>query len=314
MQRPLLLLMFLLLTGTLVKANDDDSTVAELIKLYKLRDSVDKAMKYETGSVKLSNGVAQLTVPAGFKYLNAGQSKYVVGELWGNPPRTDILGMLFPDKGGPFADSSYAFIITYDAMGYVKDEDADKINYDDLLKEMQQDEAAVNVERSKSGYPSIHIVGWAQKPYYDKENKVLHWAKEIQFGSEDGATLNYEIRILGRKGILSMNAVAGMGELSLVKKDIDKVLHIATFTEGNKYADFNPKVDQVATWTIGALVAGKVLAKVGAFAFLGKFLKIILIGLAAAGGAIAKFFKRKKKDDTPVYEPVPEPVNNEPVS
>jgi uncharacterized membrane-anchored protein len=291
------------LAGGATRANKDDSTVAKLIQQVKLMDSINKAMKYQTGVVKMSNGIAQLNVPAGFKYLNAEQSKYVLTDLWGNPARTDVLGMLFPESGGPFADSSYAFIISYEDVGYVKDEDADKIDYDEMLKNMQKEEVEVNVERKKNGYPPIHVVGWAQKPYYDKTNKVLHWAKELKFGDSPDRTLNYEIRILGRKGVLSMNAVATMNELGLVKRDIDKVLHIAAFTEGNKYSNYDSKIDKVAAWTIGGLVAGKILAKVGLFAFFAKFFKLILVGLAGIGGGIAKFFKRKKANSEVVHEP-----------
>ena len=303
MQKALIVFLTFLLASGVSRANKDDSTVAKMIQQIQLMDSINKAMKYQTGVVKMSNGIAQLNVPAGFKYLNAEQSKYVLTDLWGNPARTDILGMLFPESGGPFADSSYAFVISYEDLGYVKDEDADKIDYDEMLKSMQKEEIEVNVERKKNGYPPIHIVGWAQKPYYDKTNKVLHWAKELKFGDSPDRTLNYEIRILGRKGVLSMNAVASMSELGLVKRDIDKVLHIAAFTEGNKYSNYDSKIDKVAAWTIGGLVAGKILAKVGLFAFFAKFFKLILVGLAGIGGAIAKFFKRKKANSEVVYEP-----------
>lgn len=313
MRKLLFLFIALLVTGGIVRANDEDSVTAQIIQQVKLMDSVNKAMKYQSGVVKFSNGIAQLNVPQGFKYLNAEQSKYVLTELWGNPPQPDVIGMLFPTAGGPFADSNYAFVITYNAMGYVKDEDADKIDYDEMLKEIQKGEKEENLERAKEGYHSIHIVGWAQKPYYDKTNKVLHWAKDIQFGEQEDHTLNYDIRILGRKGILSMNAVASMKELDMVKADINKVLHIAEFTEGNKYSDFDPKIDEVAAWGIGALVAGKVLAKVGIFAFLGKFLKFILIALAAGGGFIFKFFKRKKTEETLVYQETTPPVEEKPV-
>ncbi|MEI9946725.1 MAG: DUF2167 domain-containing protein [Chitinophagaceae bacterium] len=62
------------------------------------------------------------------------------------------------------------------------------------------------------------MVGWAQPPFYDSKNKVLHWAKELQFGGEDLNTLNYDVRFLGRKGILSLNAVATIDQLPKVKK------------------------------------------------------------------------------------------------
>jgi uncharacterized membrane-anchored protein len=130
-------------------------------------------------------------------------------------------------------------------------------NYDDLLKDMKEDMESENEERKKEGYPAIQIVGWASKPFYDKNRKILHWAKELKFEGGSENTLNYNIRILGRKGVLVLNAVAGMAEFPLVNKDINKVLDIVEFTDGNKYADFNPSADKIAAVGIGGLVAGR---------------------------------------------------------
>lgn len=290
--KQLIALTLVVLASVTLRANGEDSLAAK-----KFYDSVDASMKYETGEIKLSNGVAKLNVPSGFKYLNAEQSKYVLTELWGNPPSENILGMIFPENDGPGTEGSYAFIITYQPIGYVKDDDAADIDYDELLKSMQDDEKAENEQRAKDGYQSVHTLGWAQKPFYDKTNKTLHWAMKLQFGRHESQTLNYDVRILGRKGILSLNAVAGISELELVKKDIDKVLHIASFTEGNTYGDFDSNVDEVAAWTIGGLVAGKVLLKAGVWAGILKFGKFIIIGIAALGGFLFKFFKRKKPQD-----------------
>ena len=270
-------------------------------------DSVRSAQHYETGLIHLPGGKAEIKIPAGFKFLNKAQTISVLTKVWGNPPETaeNALGMIFPENDDPFSDSSYAFIVKYEDIGYVKDDDAEKIDYDEMLKNMQQEEKENNEARVKAGYSTIHMVGWAQKPFYDKEKKVLHWAKELKFGDQEGPnTLNYEIRILGRHGILSLNAVCTMKELSLVKANIDKVLPMASFTDGNTYFDFDPKIDNVAAWTIGGLVAGKVLAKVGFFAVILKYLgvlwKFILLGLAALAGVFKKLFNRKK--ETTAYE------------
>ncbi|MDF2192200.1 DUF2167 domain-containing protein [Paraflavitalea sp. CAU 1676] len=304
-----LLLVFAMMAIHVLYAGDEDSLKLMREKYQQFADSINSTLKYETGVITLPNGVAKLNVPKGFKYLNAAQSKFIISDIWGNPPREGIDGMIFPENGDPFSDSSYAFVVTYDAMGFVKDEDADEIDYDDMLKGFQEGEVEENKERVKEGYEPIHMVGWAQKPFYDKDNKVLHWAKELRFGADAAVnTLNYDVRILGRKGVLSLNAVASMGELSIVKKDIDQVMHMATFTEGNAYKDFDPKIDQVAAWTIGGLVAGKVLAKVGVAAFFLKFWKLIALGFVAAGGFIVKLFKRKKNTET---EPEPEPISVE---
>lgn len=283
-------------------AGDEDSLAAEKALYAKFVDSINSTLKYETGVIKISNGIAQLNVPAGFKFLDAKQSQYVLSDLWGNPPRPDVLGTIWPENGGPLADSSYAFVITYKADGYVKDEEADDINYDDMLKEMQASEVEENKQRQKDGYGTVHMVGWASKPYYDKSKKVLHWASELQFDGKEDHTLNYDVRILGRKGVLSLNAVASMSEMQLVKNDIDKVLHIASFTEGNQYKDFDSNVDEVAAYTIGGLVAGKVLLKAGFFALILKNIKLVILGIAALGAGIFKFFKRKKTQPEVAYE------------
>lgn len=296
----LLILCIVLLESVSFAKGGKDSLTNEIDRQVKFIDSVTRALKWETNAVAIANGVARIKLSNGFKFLNAEQSKFLLHDLWGNPPREDVLGMLFPADGGPFADSSFAFIITYEEDGYVKDEEADKINYDEMLSDIKKGEPEVNKERAKGGYAPIYTMGWAAKPYYDKTNKVLHWAKELKFGTDEVNTLNYEVRVLGRKGILSLNAIATIDELTLVKANISEVLKMPEFTEGNKYSDFNADTDKVAEYGIGALVAGGILAKTGAFAVIGKFLlaawKFILIGLIAAGAGIKKFFTGKKKD------------------
>src|SRR5690606_16134725 len=134
-------------------------------------------------------------------------------------------------------------IITYDEIGYVKDDDAEDIDYDELMTEMKTEAEAQNAQRMQLGFEPISIVGWAAKPYYDKEKNVLHWAKEIRFGETEEHTLNYNVRILGRKGVLVLNAVASMHELAEVEQKINPVLASYSYADGNKYTDFNPDMD-----------------------------------------------------------------------
>ncbi len=69
---------------------------------------------------------------------------------------------------------------------------------------------------------------------------------------------------------------------------------LAEFDEGSTYSDFNPDLDTVAAYGVGALVAGKVIAKTGflavALIFLKKFGIIILIGV---GVFLKKLFFKK---------------------
>lgn len=256
-------------------------------------DSLEASLQYRDGEIKFENGVGTLKVPKGFRYLDAEQSRYVLEELWGNPLDSSVMGMILPQNRGVLAEDSWAFIITYEEMGYVEDDDADDIDYDELLGEMKTDAVAENKQREEAGYVPIEIVGWASKPYYDDSKKVLHWAKEIHFGDSEENTLNYNVRILGRKGVLVLNAVSPMTELAEVEKNIAPVLSSFTYAEGTQYSDFDPELDQVAAWTIGGLVAGKVLAKVGIFAGLLKYLKLIVVAVGAMGTAAWKWYRRK---------------------
>jgi uncharacterized membrane-anchored protein len=297
-QLSVFLVAVLLFNGTAL-AQDDSLELTQLQNL-KLIDSIEKTLHWKTGEVIIGDGIVKLNVITGFKLLDAEQSKYILHDIWGNPPREDVLGMLFPDNSGPFSDSSYAFIISYEETGYIKDADADKIDYEEMLGSIQKSEKEANEERTKQGYESVHIVRWAQSPFYDKNRKVLHWAKEIKFGGQADNTLNYDVRVLGRKGILSLNAVATMHELSMVKANINKVLTIPEFTPGNKYSDFNSNTDKVAAYGISAVVAGGILAKTGILAIIGKFLvaswKFILVGVIAAIAGVRKFLGRKKEE------------------
>ncbi|SFS31966.1 DUF2167 domain-containing protein [Lutibacter maritimus] len=262
-------------------------------------DSIEKSFNYEYGTISLKNNIGKIIIPNGFKYLNIEQSERVLTDLWGNPKYTDMtLGLILPENQGIMDDNGYVFNIQYDEIGYVEDDDANKIDYDELLTQIQDDSKEENKERIKEGYEPINIIGWASKPYYDKSKKILHWAKEIKFGDQEINTLNYNIRILGRKGVLVLNAIATIPDLTYVQNDIPKVLDIVQFSEGNKYADFDSSIDDVAAWTIGGLVAGKVLTKVGFFALILKFWKIILIAVAAFFKPLMNLFRKKNHEIT----------------
>ncbi len=257
-------------------------------------DSLETRFTFQYGDVTLPGDVGIITVPEGFKYLDPKQSRVVLTDLWGNPDDSTTLGMLFPADKKILSDEAWAFDIEYENIGYVKDKDAHKIDYKDLLKSMQEESAASNPLRIKMGYQPIELVGWAATPYYDKDKKILHWAKELKFGDNEENTLNYNIRKLGREGVLTINAIASIGQLGEVQAELPKILDAFEFSPGMRYADFNPKSDKIAQWTIGGLVAGKILAKAGFFAAILKFWKLILVGIAGAGGLFAKMFGGKK--------------------
>ena len=199
-------------------------------------------------------------------------------------------------------DGAWAVIVTYDEDGFVKDDEAAKIDYTKLLGDMRKSIADENKNRTKEGYEAIQLVGWAAPPRYDSTSHKLYWAKELQFGTDSSHTLNYNIRALGRRGVLVLNAVAGIDALANVETGMKDVLGFVTFNEGHRYTDFVPGKDKVAAYGIGALIVGSMAAKAGLFKGLIALLiaakKVIVVGAVALAGAIAKFFK-KGKDAAP---------------
>lgn len=274
-------------------------------------DSIENSFNYQYGKISLEDNIGEINIPKGFKYLNPEQSKYILVDLWGNPESDNMtLGMILPENYKVIEGKGYVFNIEYDEIGYVKDDDADDIDYDELLEGMQEETIEGNKTRESMGYEPVHLLGWASKPYYDKDRKILHWAKEIKFGTDSINTLNYNVRVLGRKGVLILNAISTMDDIAQVKQDIPQVLNIVEFNDGFKYKDFDPSVDEVAAWTIGGLVAGKVLAKAGFFAIIAKFGKVIFLAIAGFVGVLFKRLRGKKNedstDDDQQIEPTPE--------
>lgn len=264
------------------------------------------SIERQTGNIELPNKVASLNLSDSFYYLNPEDSHKILVDVWGNPPGDKTLGMIFPAGTTPFHPDSWAVTIQYSEDGYVSDKDANEINYDELLKDIKKSAKEESRLRSEKGYSSMEFVGWASKPYYDPETHKLHWAKEFKFGDMDENTLNYNIRVLGRKGVLVLNFISSMKNKAIIKSQLQNVLAAADFNKGYKYSDFNPDVDKVAAYGIGALVAGKLVAKTGLFAgalmlfkkfgivvliFLKKFGVFLLVGI---GAFLKKIFTRKE--------------------
>lgn len=257
-----------------------------------------ESLDYKEGTIGLGTGGVELNVPRGFYFLSAEHARRVIVDAWNNPPTSaeKVLGMIMPSDKTPL-DDTWGAVITYDDDGYVSDEDAASIDYNSLLKEMQEGTAQASEERVKLGFSSIRLVGWASPPFYDRHTHKLHWAKELAFGDSDKHTLNYDVRALGRRGVLKINFVAGMDQLDEIKGVIPAVMAMPQFEAGSRYTDYMPGVDKVAAYGIGGLIAGKLLSKAGILAIALVFLKkgwiLVVLALAGLWRVVAGLFRRQ---------------------
>lgn len=262
------------------------------------RDNIDaylESLSPLQGDIVLKKANATLNVSSSYYFLSTKDARSVLEDAWGNPPDPNVLGMIFPVGASPLDYDTWGASVYFSDDGYVSDDDANAIDYGELLTEIQDAQRADNKWRTKNGYDPIDIIGWAETPSYNADTHKLFWAKEMKFGDMDTNTLNYDIRVLGRRGALVISFIANMSELNDIRRAAPAVLEMAHFDAGATYAEYKPGSDKKAAYGIAGLIGGAAIAKktgllAAVLLFGKKFIVLILAGVAAAFGAVKRFF------------------------
>lgn len=258
----------------------------------------DAKIDYKSGDIKLGDGLAVLHLGEQYRFLDPADAQTVIEKAWNNPPGERPLGMIVPADLSPAHPRGWGVIVSYVEDGHVDDADAESIDYGELLTSMKAATEEENATRQQLGFAPIHLVGWAEPPHYDRARHSLYWARELAGEDQGEHSLNYAVRVLGRKGVLELNAVSGMSQMADIKPEMDKIYALVEFEQGNRYTDFDPDIDAMAVYGIGGLIAGKAAMKVGLFALILKGLlaakKALIIGVIALGAGLKAFFSRKK--------------------
>ncbi len=267
----------------------------------KKADAEQKAMRivqslqYQTGEITLLDGKAKIKLTDDFKFLDPANARKVLVDLWRNPPGAgSVTGMIVP-KGFLVTDG-WAAVLQWSDVGYVKDSDYDGIDFQKMLDQLKEKNVEESKNREAAGYGPMLLTGWATAPHYDKQSHKLYWAKSFDVKRSEQA-LNYDIRVLGRSGVMELSMLAGMSELAEIEAKVPAILGMVDFTDGNRYTDFKPGTDKVAAYGIAGLIAGGVLAKAGffkvIFLFAAKFFKVIIVAAVALFAGLAKLFGKK---------------------
>lgn len=260
--------------------------------------------KLGPASLALGHGVA-LQLPAEYQFLAQPQAGQLMVKL-GNLYNDNLLGVVVPNR----EDVDYFITVRYDEEGYIKDDET--LDGDAILKAIRDGEEEYNAERKKRGFPAIHADGWQEKPHYDSVKHQVIWGLALRTLEADkqgnqanpdnqGGSVNYNTRVLGRKGYVSVNLVTDVTNLPAHKPAAGAILAGTGFVNGLRYEDFDAKSDKVAEYGLTGLVLGGVglgvakLVKIGLLAKFGKVLLAALIagkkligGLLVAGVAAAR--------------------------
>jgi uncharacterized membrane-anchored protein len=229
--------------------------------------------------------VAQVSVPAGFDFLD-GQTTRALMKASGEPTNGREQGLLMP------TNEHWSVIFEFDEVGYVKDDEKDKLDADKLLNSIKQGTARANKERERMGSPPLEIVGWEQPPKYDAVTHNLEWA--VRATSAGRPIVNYNTRLLGRKGVMEVVLIVDPDKLPATLPTFKNLLAGHSFQSGQHYAEYRAG-DKVAKYGLAALVVGGAAvgaAKLGVFSALLPFIKKIWYLLVAALVAAVNLVKR----------------------
>ncbi len=258
-----------------------DHTPAELIA----------SLQFQHGKITLPNGIATLDLPPQYQYLAPADANTLLGAVWGNPVSKMTQGLIVSADHSLLGPGGWAMVISYKADGHVRETDAAQLQYDEILKDLQKKTDEQSAARYKKGYNSISLLGWADQPSYNPATHQYVLAKEIAVLGNDETTLNYNIRMLSRSGVLDLNAVAPMRDFYRVKIQAHQLAALTRFTPTHGYADFDAKHDAIAGYTVTDMVTGYVsrFDGLGQFWTTLKALKyavltaLLTLGLAVAG-------------------------------
>ncbi len=250
-------------------------------------------IRWQAGpSVGSLGDIAQITVPEGFRFTGQAGTRTFL-ELTQNPTNGSELGILLPES----AEAGRWFVVfDFNSIGYVKDDEKDKLDADDMISSIREGTEAANEERKRRGWATMSIVGWRTPPFYDTRTNNLTWA--ITGSGQDGNVVNYSVRLLGRRGVMNVDLVLSPEEVDAVVPAFEKVLGGFTFKPGSRYAEF-VQGDKVAAYGLTALVAGGAGAALAKSGLLGKLWKAIVLGVVALLAAIKKLFSRGGDEPQP---------------
>jgi uncharacterized membrane-anchored protein len=181
-------------------------------------------------------------------FLGESEAKELLERL-GNFNNGNVVGLIASND----VRATWFVTIRYDEQGYVKD--TGRIDPDELLSALKDGTEEANRERRAHGFKPLHVIGWSEPPQYDRALHRLEWA--LRASSDDGETVNFNTRVLGRKGTVSLDLVCDPADLVGDMPEVADLLQGTTFKTGARYEDFDARMDRIAQYGLaGPILAG----------------------------------------------------------
>lgn len=231
-------------------------------------------------------GGGTFNVPEGYAFLDVSETAKFQEFIQNIPTQDQTL----------FAPTSLQWfaVFQFDPTGFIRDDE--EIDANAILEGIRQGQAEANKELKRRGWMTMTIDGWAYSPYYDPNTRRLEWA--IIGTNHPGETkvVNFNTRILGRRGVMKVTLVT---EPTTIQTDVPAfktALVGFDFLPDERYAAFK-EGDKVAAYGLGALILGgaaAAAAKSGVLKSLGKFVFAgIFVALAALWAGLKRLFQKR---------------------
>lgn len=251
------------------------------------------AMLHGPTEVQLADQ-GRLALPEGYSFVPKKEAAAVM-QLIGNRTDEAFLGLIFPDS-----EASWMVSVEYEPSGYIEDKEAKDWNAKDMLEQLKEGTQQANERRREQGVAPLEVTRWIEPPTYDSPQHRLVWSVEAREAgvADQDPTINYNTYVLGREGYISLNLISSSSRIETDKPKARELLAAVAFNDGKRYTDFDASTDKVAAYGLAALVGGLAAKKLGLLAMAGvmllKFGKLILIGVAAVAGIVARAFTRNR--------------------
>ena len=236
-------------------------------------------------------GLATIEVPAGYQFTGPRGAQQLL-ELYGNPPNPDVKGAIVPTA----EDEDWTLVFQYSDIGYVDDTDREDLDAEALISSFRAGIEPGNAQRRALGLDELRSMDWAETPFYDPATNNLTWA--LNLGFDDGNSINYDIRLLGRRGVMEVTLLGDPETYSAAVPKVKGLLSSYAFNPGSTYGEFRSG-DKVAAIGLTGLVAGGAAvaaAKTGLLAKLGLILakggKAVILGVVAVFAGLGSFIKK----------------------
>jgi uncharacterized membrane-anchored protein len=245
---------------------------------------------------------AEFTIPSNCRFTDAkGARDFLM--MTENVPTGREQGVLLC-RGTTAAEHPWFVVFSFNPSGYVRDDEGKTLDADKILATIRKGTEQANKVRRQQGWDELTVDGWVRAPHYSSSTNNLTWSIRGHSGSND-ASVNHSVRLLGRRGVLHADLVAGPDQLDAVVGTFDAMIASTTFLPGQKYSEWR-KGDKVAAYGLTALVVGGagvaavkfgLFGKIGAFfaKLLAKLGKLVYVAVVAVLAGIRSLFSRKRQ-------------------